>query len=319
MVISCPAARRRCAQPRGSGAADPWRWRGATGTPTVKTNANNGVSIAVTGANTFVFLYYANGITKAYPAPTYINQISPQIPALGMSATIADYVPDQGAVPYEFAAYATGQLPGSDIWVNIPIAASDATVQAIARKIRDNFPPGRRVWIEYSNEVWSDISSQYIAYAPGTLIGTEYGSALNRRQFYCLRAAQHKATFVSIFSEPDVNGNTNRMGEVKLVIGAQFGGGTNMEGLVTAANQVNTIVQTYNAGSPSTPLPYCTADAFAIAPYFDTPSDSTLAAACSSIYASAVRRRGNLGPAQCSVVGHPRRAIPGRGRNGLTS
>ena len=175
------------------------------------------------------------------------------------------------------------------------------------------------MWIEYSNEVWSDISSQYIAYALGTLIGTEYGSALNRRQFYCLRAAQHKATFVSIFSEPDVNGNTNRMGEVKLVIGAQFGGGTNMEGLVTAANQVNTIVQTYNAGSPSTPLPYCTADAFAIAPYFDTPSDSTLAAACSSIYASALRRRGNLGPAQCSVVGHPRRAIPGRGRNGLTS
>ncbi len=52
----------------------------------------------------------------------------------------------------------------ADVWVNVPHQATDAFVQALATRLRDRVEPGRRIWAEYSNEVWNGIFPQH-AYA----------------------------------------------------------------------------------------------------------------------------------------------------------
>jgi hypothetical protein len=44
---------------------------------------------------------------------------------------------------------------GSDMWINIPHKASDDFVRQLARLIRDNLSSTRKVYVEYSNEVWN--------------------------------------------------------------------------------------------------------------------------------------------------------------------
>lgn len=44
----------------------------------------------------------------------------------------------------------------SDCWLNIPFLADARYVRELARLVRRHLPAGRRVWIEYSNELWND-------------------------------------------------------------------------------------------------------------------------------------------------------------------
>jgi hypothetical protein len=53
---------------------------------------------------------------------------------------------------------------GADPWLCVPHAADDDFVEHMAALVRDKLAPGRVVYIEYSNEVWNGIFSQY-AYA----------------------------------------------------------------------------------------------------------------------------------------------------------
>jgi hypothetical protein len=45
---------------------------------------------------------------------------------------------------------------GADLWINVPHLADDACVSRIAETLRDNLDPALNVYIEHSNEVWSD-------------------------------------------------------------------------------------------------------------------------------------------------------------------
>ena len=112
----------------------------------------------------------------------------------------------------------------------------------------------------------------------GVLLGIESarGDQRSDRRTDVLRggAAQHKQTFINIFNEPDVNGNSNRGGEIRLLIGGQYDNTNPLGGLVNAVNSAN----------KSGISPLCAADGFCVAPYFDSPTDSTLTTACASIY-----------------------------------
>jgi hypothetical protein len=53
------------------------------------------------------------------------------------------------------------KLTGKDIWINIPIAASDDYVKNLAQLLKDNLPPTTNIYIEHSNEVWNWGFPQY--------------------------------------------------------------------------------------------------------------------------------------------------------------
>lgn len=48
-----------------------------------------------------------------------------------------------------------------DLWVNIPDQADDAYVRAFARLLKEKLEPGRKVYVEYSNEVWNAMFPQF--------------------------------------------------------------------------------------------------------------------------------------------------------------
>ena len=48
-----------------------------------------------------------------------------------------------------------------DVWVNIPIGATDDYVRNLAAMLRDRLAPDLNIYVEYSNEVWNTAFSQY--------------------------------------------------------------------------------------------------------------------------------------------------------------
>jgi hypothetical protein len=44
---------------------------------------------------------------------------------------------------------------GKDIWINIPVAADDAYVRALAELLKGSLDPSRVLYVEYSNELWN--------------------------------------------------------------------------------------------------------------------------------------------------------------------
>ena len=48
---------------------------------------------------------------------------------------------------------------GAEPWFTIPHLATDATVAAMARQIRDELAPGRTIYIEHSNEIWNNFQT----------------------------------------------------------------------------------------------------------------------------------------------------------------
>lgn len=80
-------------------------------------------------------------------------------------------------------------------WVNIPHAASDGYVRQMARLIKAEVPPGMKVYIEYSNEVWNSQFPQH-AYAAreAARLGLKDVDA-----FYVRRSLQVFAIFEEIF------------------------------------------------------------------------------------------------------------------------
>jgi hypothetical protein len=52
-------------------------------------------------------------------------------------------------------------LTGKDMWLNIPIAASDDYILQLALLLQQNLNPDSRIYIEISNEVWNPLFTQY--------------------------------------------------------------------------------------------------------------------------------------------------------------
>ncbi|MCC2673516.1 MAG: Cellulose-binding domain protein [Ramlibacter sp.] len=65
---------------------------------------------------------------------------------------------ERGAA-YEYAVQIANEL-GKDIWINIPVAADDAYVRALAELLHKTLAPGRVVYVEYSNELWNSVFPQ---------------------------------------------------------------------------------------------------------------------------------------------------------------
>lgn len=68
---------------------------------------------------------------------------------------VADYVWSSArGVPPEVIVALANELD-LDPWFTMPHLANDDFVRSYARRVRDNLEPGRRAWVEFSNEVWN--------------------------------------------------------------------------------------------------------------------------------------------------------------------
>ena len=63
-------------------------------------------------------------------------------------------------VAWEYAIL-LANLTGKDMWINIPVAADDDYVAALATLLRETLRSDLNVYIEHSNEVWNPLFSQY--------------------------------------------------------------------------------------------------------------------------------------------------------------
>jgi PKD repeat protein len=54
-----------------------------------------------------------------------------------------------------------GNRVDADVWVTLPVRASDAFVRDFAERLRLRLEPRRKVYVEYSNEVWNTIFPQH--------------------------------------------------------------------------------------------------------------------------------------------------------------
>jgi hypothetical protein len=126
--------------------------------------ATEGARAYVTGPCTLVVNFYL-GPTARAPAPggpggPQVVNATAEVPLAGVAyprgwnvwtRTPRSVVEE----PYEFQASAAAELPGSAIWVNLPNAASDATIGLIARKIAAHAGPSTTLYLEHSNEDWN--------------------------------------------------------------------------------------------------------------------------------------------------------------------
>ena len=75
-------------------------------------------------------------------------------------ATQADYGTKYGG-SWEYVIE-LAKLTGKDIWINIPVAATDNYVRTLAAMLKDKLPPKCNIYIEHSNEVWNFGFPQYV-------------------------------------------------------------------------------------------------------------------------------------------------------------
>jgi len=103
------------------------------------------------------------------------------------------WVSDHGdGGPVEMIVNLGNQL-GADIWVNMPTRADDDYVRAFAGLVHERLDPARRIYVEYSNEVWNTafpggswVEAKAIARWPNAK-DTPFGKRL---QWYGVRTAQ---------------------------------------------------------------------------------------------------------------------------------
>jgi hypothetical protein len=156
----------------------------------------------VTGPNSYVF---SIGNSKA--APVTLSTTYTLDPANQQSAY---QVPEVGFAP-EFAAKTTGLFPGCDLQFNVPFGASDDMVYELARRVRDNFPAGRNVWVETANETWRDPAC-LVWY--GT-VGNCIYPGVTGRPYWVQRIGEIRQIFRTVFAA----GGTDRSAEVKMLLG----------------------------------------------------------------------------------------------------
>ena len=155
----------------------------------------------ITGPNTFAL--YAGVASSSNATLTTTTDVS---------ISVNQNSSQDNGFPMEFIAMATGALPGADLHVNIPAMATDAYVWDVAAKIKANFPTGRRVYVELSDEPWNyGYSIWSIGYVLSGILGINY--------FYyyvAARTGQIRTIFRTVFG--------NRENEVYAVLNMQEGG-----------------------------------------------------------------------------------------------
>ncbi|MCB0429903.1 MAG: T9SS type A sorting domain-containing protein [Flavobacteriales bacterium] len=104
------------------------------------------------------------------------------------------------AMPWEYVI-ALSNYFGRDIWINIPVAADDAYVTALANLMKDRLRPDVNIYIEYSNEVWNGSFPQYQYNYDAVLNAPEDADIRNSTQYDDRRRARRTAKRVIRFGE----------------------------------------------------------------------------------------------------------------------
>lgn len=88
----------------------------------------------------------------------------------------------------------------ADGWFSLPAEANDAYVRQFATLVRDRLQPDRRVYIEYSNEVWNDLFSA-AAYARkrGRALRLSRDPDVAQSRFYAQRSVEIFTIFEQVF------------------------------------------------------------------------------------------------------------------------
>jgi hypothetical protein len=224
-----------------------------------------GQPVFVTGPTTFAFTTITSLIhagTAVGTLPGDMNNVAGNFP-VSPSVVMTVQVPDPSTMPYEVAAQISGSFPNCNHWVNVPLGATDLCVAEIARRVRDNLPPGRRVYVEYANENWNFTPNKIFSLGMGVLGAFGYAGQVNTTYPYALRASQVHKIFVDTFNLPDINNIANRGGEIYRLFGAQFIPGGSFDNVMKMANS-------YNASGPVNPIQI---DGVCVAPYVDILSE----------------------------------------------
>lgn len=133
--------------------------------------------VMVTGPNTLACVF------PSVDAPPITLAQSYTLPA---GCTARSAWPANPALPVEFAAKVCAQV-GVDFHVNVPNCASDSMVDAIACRVRDNYPAGRKVYVEFSNEPWN---YYFVQYTHLTRLGWWLDPSLGNNGYYVRRSTE---------------------------------------------------------------------------------------------------------------------------------
>jgi hypothetical protein len=87
-----------------------------------------------------------------------------------------------------------------DAWINVPASATDAYIQELATLMRDGLEPERKLYVEYSNEVWNWAFPQ----SQWNLANAE-AQGLNYIQGYAKRTAEIALLFQEVFGADALN------------------------------------------------------------------------------------------------------------------
>lgn len=105
----------------------------------------------VTSPTTVCIALFCGGSEASSTNPQTVSGTAEQ--AIDWTGTLT--IPyDADNVPYEYAAAMCNQV-GCDLWLNIPHAATDGLVKAIAAKVIANVGPTTKVYLEFGNENWN--------------------------------------------------------------------------------------------------------------------------------------------------------------------
>lgn len=160
----------------------------------------------VTGPNTLVSLVGPSA-SKDGAKPSKVYPLDPK--------TCYSQVNFGSYIPPEVTAITTARFPKAALHVNINLDACDDFVWHYMRLIRDNFPAGRQVIVEYANEPWNWGFSafEYLTKMAG-LIGYENPYELS---YYMRRSGEIGNIARAVFKEQ------GRDGEIKLMLNCQLG------------------------------------------------------------------------------------------------
>lgn len=111
-----------------------------------------------------------------------------------------DYTWGRNGVPVEVMVALANTLD-ADAWFTVPHLAEDALVRFQAETVADLLEPGRRAWVEYSNEMWNwQFPQTHWADEQGkALWGKDEGSAWV--QFYARRATEVAGIWADVFGD----------------------------------------------------------------------------------------------------------------------
>lgn len=108
---------------------------------------------------------------------------------------------------------ALGNTTGKDVWINVPVAASDDYVRQLATLFRQSLRPGIRIYLEYSNEVWNGLFDQ--------------------QRWNAAQAALERSTELRLPGEPlpvlrtaEARRVANRLVQIARIFEAEYGEGT---------------------------------------------------------------------------------------------